>query len=434
MGDDDLVALALRQREAGKPWFELLCGDADLPAALREAGRWLARWQAQLAALPPHDALDTIYREGDVLARFAAAAPGALRESVLANLQALLAAALQIDGGRYATPYALVRALKAGGIPAPGLAVADAVRLLTVHGAKGLEAQVVLLLDTDAQPTKAQTMSVLVDWPGEEAVPRHFIFLASESKVPPSAVDVLAAEQQARQREELNALYVAMTRARRQLVLSSVAPYRGEGAHGNTWWQRLKPGCVAIEAVPAVAPASAVASEITLAVLPAVRVPPADAEASVELVPESEESRIGQAMHRLLEWAPLGARACGAALVRRAAREFALDAAQAARAAQMAERILTGEGAWAWDGLRIDWHGNEVPIAVQGGLRRMDRLVRSREGIWWVLDYKSAARPQAREELLAQLRAYRAAVQAAYPGEAVRAAFLSAQGTVEEIQ
>ena len=50
--------------------------------------------------LPPHDALHTIYQHGDVLARFAAAAPAAQRMAVLANLRALLSAALQHDGGR----------------------------------------------------------------------------------------------------------------------------------------------------------------------------------------------------------------------------------------------------------------------------------------------------------------------------------------------
>ena len=125
--------------------------------------------------MPPHDALDAIFDDGDVLARFVAAAPAPQREAVLSNLQALLAAALQVDGARYATPYALVRALKAGGVPAPTLADADAVRLLTVHGAKGLEAELVLLLDTDAPAPKGQTMSVLLDWPGEAETPQSFI-------------------------------------------------------------------------------------------------------------------------------------------------------------------------------------------------------------------------------------------------------------------
>jgi ATP-dependent helicase/nuclease subunit A len=66
---------------------------------------------------------------------------------------------------------------------------------------------------------------------------------------------------------------------------------------------------------------------------------------------------------------------------------------------------------------------------VGGALRRIDRLVRSRmDGTWWVLDYKSAARPEDDPELRAQLTQYRDAVAAAHPGEPVRAAFLTGTG------
>jgi ATP-dependent helicase/nuclease subunit A len=150
------------------------------------------------------------------------------------------------------------------------------------------------------------------------------------------------------------------------------------------------------------------------------------------------ESLIGQAMHRLLEWTALDAQGWTPAQVQRAAAEFGLDAAQAQQAAAMAQRILLGAGAWAWRADAVDWHGNEVPVTVQGSVRRIDRLVRRKTetnvGEWWVLDYKSATQPQGSHELLAQLRSYRAAVQAASPGEPVRAAFLSAAGTLEEIQ
>jgi ATP-dependent helicase/nuclease subunit A len=139
-------------------------------------------------------------------------------------------------------------------------------------------------------------------------------------------------------------------------------------------------------------------------------------------------------MHRLLEWTALDAKDWNAAQVQRAAAEFGLDAGQTQQAVALARRILQGEGAWAWSGAEVDWQANEVPVTVQGSVRRIDRLVRRRDGCWWVLDYKSAARPQEHEELLAQLRGYRAAVQAASPGVPVRAAFLSALGHVEEIE
>lgn len=432
LSDDALIEIALRQRAHKRPWFELLQQDG-WSAALQGVGARLQRWQQWTASLPPHDALDAIFEDGDVLARFVAAAPATQADGVRAHLQALLSAALQLDGGRYATPYGLVRALRAGGVPAPQAAAADAVQLLTVHGAKGLEADLVLLLDTDAPPQRAQTMGVLLDWPGEEAAPLSFIFLASESRVPPSARAALQREQRERQREELNALYVALTRARQRLVLSSVQPHADSG---RSWWQRLLPGCMplTVEGLSTTSLAGPRGdAPLLLPVLPAVRfeTPRGGAMAQDEDPPEA---RIGKAMHRLLEWTTREAQDWSASQRQRIAVEFGLDATQARQAETLARRILQGEGAWAWSGAEIDWEANEVPVTVQGSVRRIDRLVRRRDGHWWVLDYKSALHPQEQEALLAQLRGYRAAVQAASPGATVRAAFLSASGRLEEIE
>ncbi|MGH8832042.1 MAG: UvrD-helicase domain-containing protein, partial [Polaromonas sp.] len=147
--DASLVQLALLQREKPQPWYGLLQKTELLAPELQGLGAILTRWKGWLDRLPPHDALQSIYDDGDVLARFGAAAPAAQRQAVLANLRALLGVALERDGGRYATPYGFVRALKAGGTLAPATVSSEAVRLLTIHGAKGLEAEAVLLLDTD---------------------------------------------------------------------------------------------------------------------------------------------------------------------------------------------------------------------------------------------------------------------------------------------
>ena len=114
----------------------------------------------------------------------------------------------------------------------------QAVRLLTVHGAKGLEAPLVLLLDTDGEAPKAETMGVLVQWPGEAAYPQRFAFVASESRPSACLAPALAQEQAARQREELNGLYVALTRTQQTLVVSSMQPHSGAA---QSWWQRLEP-------------------------------------------------------------------------------------------------------------------------------------------------------------------------------------------------
>ena len=434
--DEALVQLALRQREhPSSSWFALIQKGEGLPPALVEAGGRLKKWQRWLVTLPPHDAIDAIFHDGDVLAKFGAAVPAAMRQGALANLRGLMSASLEIEGARFATPYALVRALRAGGVRAPSVAAPDAVQLLTVHGAKGLEADTVLMLDCDAAPPRAQTMGVLVEWKGSDSAPTRFVFLASEKTPPACAAALLEEEQRARHREELNGLYVATTRARERLVLSSVRPAR---ANEGSWWTRLESACEPAEADE---PLVALPTETGVASFSMKQMPPAPVAAempavktAVDATVDARAAAFGQAMHRLLEWAVPG-EALPSAHVRAAAREFMLDPQQARGVATLAERIRAGAGAWVWDDRRVDWHGNEVTLVHEGETLRIDRLVRERDsGAWWILDYKSAARPERDATLIAQMQRYRVAVQHAYPGATVRVAFLTGQGELVNLE
>jgi ATP-dependent helicase/nuclease subunit A len=409
----------------------------------------LSQYRDWVRQLPPHDALSAIYEHGDVLARFAQAVPASQRAAVLAQLRDLLTQALAQDGGRFLTAYRLVRALKAGGIPATPTHTPGAVRLLTIHGAKGLEAHTVLMLDTDSGASRPESMGVLVDWPGEAAAPNRFVFLASEKTPPACAAHVLALEQQARALEELNALYVALTRAEQRLVISSHEPHaRGGGA--ASWYQRLQALAALLDAPSAAEVAAAEEGEevFSLPCLPDLNrestiVPKAQgAHGPAEEAPEDDlPARLGLALHRLLQWHPTAAAGdfdwsdTHASAV---AREFALDPDQAQQAMDMARRTVSGDAAWVWDPAQVDHWGNEVELFHQGELLRLDRLVRRRatagEGAaWWVLDFKSAERPERQPELLAQMRRYREAVSVARPGAPLRMAFINPMGQLIEL-
>ena len=441
LADNDLarIATAARSSGHGAKWFDLLrhvafeeADGATLEATLRQYQEWLFR-------LPPHDALQSIYSHGDVLARYAAAAPAPERDHQIAQLRALLAAALQVSGGRYLTAYQLVRALRRQRISAPRQANPEAVQLLTVHGAKGLEADTVVLLDAQAGPPRGKGMGILIDWPGEAASPRKMVFLTSEKELPPSISDLFATDRFEAAREELNALYVAMTRARKRLVLSSVTPH---SQPASSWWSRIEELADAIDA-PAVEHEH---HDANLASFELLDLPPAvgplltnspDAVATSEAASsephDSEASRLGQAMHWLLEHASDTPEGWRQERLAQAMQRFGTSAGQAARAEEIARRILKGEGAWAWSAESVLDHFNEIELIHQGQLLRMDRLVRRRAGAhgpeaWWVLDYKSAARPEVDPQLQAQLARYKLAVETAHPGQIVQAAFLSADG------
>ena len=89
-----------------------------------------------------------------------------------------------------------------------------------------------LAQDAGAEQRKRHTELL----PGDAPAPTQFVFLANGNAPPPSAEDLARQEVDAQAREELNALYVGMTRARERLVLSGVTPHR-QPATG--WWQRI---------------------------------------------------------------------------------------------------------------------------------------------------------------------------------------------------
>jgi ATP-dependent helicase/nuclease subunit A len=445
--DSDLLWLAQRARDAGG-WWPLLVSAAALPsAALQRARPLLQAWADAAQQLPPHDLLDRIVHEGELLPRLAAALPGARRHAGLQAVDALLSTALQLDGGRYATPYGFVRALRRAGtrvrLPAP----ADAIRLLTIHGAKGLEAQAVFVVDADPPARRAETATLLVDWPAEDPAPARVAFVARESAPPPSLTGLLDEERRARAREELNSLYVAMTRARDTLVFSRTAPRVPDP---GAWWARVVQQAEAAAPWPqqvqsfATSPATSPAAEqILLPQLPAWRPAPAVAAPGSATL-ESDSAPLGRAVHRLLEWVarpgqPLPPERWPAAAAS-AARQFGLPAAQTDELLAIAGRILhSPECAVFFDPGRLAWAGNEVPLAFEGEVLRLDRLVAlppdgaASSRTWWVLDYKLAGQPLADPALVAQLQRYRQAVQALQPGEAVCAAFITGSGRLQRI-
>ncbi|MGE0829841.1 MAG: double-strand break repair helicase AddA [Hyphomonadaceae bacterium] len=106
---------------------------------------------------------------------------------------------------------------------------AESVRVMTVHGAKGLEAPVVILPQTTEGPLSKIGADLFITDDGP-------VFSAS-AKEDDAVAAAARAESEARQRgEHLRLLYVAMTRARDRLLVCGAAQGRGEGAaHAESW-------------------------------------------------------------------------------------------------------------------------------------------------------------------------------------------------------
>ncbi|MES2958599.1 MAG: UvrD-helicase domain-containing protein [Pseudomonadota bacterium] len=437
VGDDELLQLSVAARETGGWWPALMQGRVDTPALAR-ARTLFGAWQGAATQLPPHDLLDRIVHEGDLIARIAATVPAEHVPGAIDAVQSLLACALELDGARYATPYNFVRALRRRRVKAVPAARADAVQLLTIHGAKGLEARVVFVMDSEPEAQPGETATLLIDWPVQSARPRRVAFIASESRCPPSLRPLLAIELAARQREEINGLYVAMTRAQERLVFSRTPPHRG--ASTLSWWHRVEASATPWQpAAPAATNAAACSTQLVDLPLDRPARPVGASPASTAMTEDTSAARLGRAVHRMLEWAAATDRPDPDRLAQAAAMEFGVADVGAVRT--LGRRIL-GSAACArfFDPGALSWAGNEVPVAGVGAdgrggpALRIDRLVRTagEAPTWWVLDYKLQGRPQDVPAYREQLAAYRMAVQALQPGEQVRAAFISGQGELIE--
>ena len=459
--DDDLMRLAAAAQAGRQSWWEALMQQREASApdgatALARAAQLLSAWREAARSLPPHDLLTRILREGEARERFVSAVPPSYREQALFHIDALLRHSLEMDAGRDATPYRWVRALRQSVQALPARAQSGAVQLLTIHGAKGLEAEVVFLVDTDPSASRSMSHGLLIDWPEGAAHPHRVAFVRSEATPPPALADALESERQADRREELNALYVALTRARSTLVVSAHEPFRTE-RHAS-WWKRLT-DCPSLASKepwqPMVVPSErgeecegVPPAHIRVLPVYGVAIEPGTSHADVAGGHGDQEDvtrdanveqlkTLGQVVHRGLEWLTTLPRAArdrdriGRA-VQAAAQALQLPPAMWAEAIDRVSTILSQPELRRWlDPEALLWAGNEVALSDGGELLRIDRLVSvatETGATWWVIDYKLGEQPLTMAAYHTQMARYVAAVRRLQPGEPVQGAFITGSG------
>ena len=223
--DEDLIALAPNRRGT---LFTALA-DSSTPSH-REAHATIARWAARAARVTPfafyvellgrdrgrflmerrlgpeaHDAIDEFLRLALGHEREGAPSLGAF----LADVEAL-ESSIKRD------------------MEAPG----DAVRVMTVHAAKGLEAKIVFLPDTCAvpAPTLDPTVFDLHEGSGQSPL---LAWSPRKGDDPPAVEVARTAQRKATMREYRRLLYVALTRAEERLYIAGF--YNTREPPGDCW-------------------------------------------------------------------------------------------------------------------------------------------------------------------------------------------------------
>ncbi|MBB5373492.1 double-strand break repair helicase AddA [Acidocella aromatica] len=381
-----------------------------------------------------------------------------------------LAEALTFAGREPGSLQAFVFALRQTGasIKREAEAGGDEVRMMTVHGAKGLQAPIVIMPDTTTLPKNERRLFWL-DMPQEEvAVP---VFCPRADLRSEAVEDAATAVKEATRQEYNRLLYVALTRAEDELLICGAA---GKNAPPETcWYEAVRRGFALLETreengalvhdCEQVAKPDRVSThaETALAPLPAwlsgaplwqASLPPKEAAKPERIVPsrstEKEAKRViatsplapepeaaqalraaamekGIAVHALLQHlpdlpAPVRAQAALAYL--------ATQPALVSQAEALRDAVLAILEAPALAPLFSPSSRAEVPLAGVVGDKEIggivDRLAVTDEAIW-LADYKTDRAPPADSsgippKYLSQLAAYRAILRQVYPNRPVR--------------
>lgn len=308
------------------------------------------------------------------------------------------------------------------------------VRVMTVHGAKGLEAPIVILPDTAGghESDKKDPLLMLEAGDGHAKVP---LWPVPRVK-PATAVQALKAEQKDIDLAEYRRLlYVAMTRARDELYICG---YRGKREQIETCWYNtvrdaLKPHMTELDsgrwrlgAAPEEMAQIEAAAALPAGELPAwtgreLEQPPAAAGTLPARKRRGAGIERGILIHRILQNLPDLPPEERPAHIEAVVRRAGGDPELAAQLASLLDHPVLG------DILSGDGH-SEASLIVQGPAgperRRLDRLVITPAGIL-VADYKTDREaPESPEncnpEYLMQLAAYRDALRLTQPGMPLR--------------
>ena len=326
------------------------------------------------------------------------------------------------------------------------------IRVMTVHGAKGLEAPIVILPECGKRTIRITDPLIRID-----DTPVWRMPTGQQPQVMRDRVEAMQAAQEA---ESLRLLYVALTRAEKWLIVAA----SGElSKGGGDWWQRVEAGMTAGGATdidtptgrglrlshdiwpdhPTASAQSPTASNATLPDLfaqpapPPVKPPeplsPSDLGGAKALPGDGRDAELatayGTLVHRLLEDLPPVPEPARDAVANAILSSSDVPAEDAQAALTEAQRVLQSPAlAHLFDPGTLA----EVPFVARLGTHTLrgtiDRLIISDAQID-IIDFKSnRVVPQTPDQvpdgLLRQMGAYAHAIAQIYPGRAITCAIL----------
>jgi len=239
--NDDLTFIATQAKSTS--WYESLEDETTRSPLLQHAMTTLSRWRSLSGHLPIHDLLDMLFHEANIIQQYESQVPTHFKHRVSANLNQFLSLALEIESGRYPSLGRFIGKLKhmLQNNDSPDetgdTSIEGAIRILTIHASKGLEAPVVFLADAaDVKKSSKNSYQALIQWPENKNKPSEFLLCPKKDKQPTYVKKLLETNKEKANTEDANLLYVALTRARQALYISGC----GTAKPTSSWYHLIE--------------------------------------------------------------------------------------------------------------------------------------------------------------------------------------------------
>lgn len=450
---DDLYSLAFKRR--GTLWRTLRDRTGEGDDKARAAEDWLGRVLARADYMAPYEFLEYVL-SGEPQGRLRLIAR--LGEEARDPIEELLNQALAYEGANTPSLQGFLSWIEADDVEVKRDAEAahDAVRIMTVHGSKGLQAPIVILADAASAVPKGAKPPLPLDLPGLGPAP---LFFGSSKMLVGPARDAYEAATRAEGEEHMRLLYVALTRAEDRLYVGGALgkrPSKAKSWHGHVADALVALGAESVDDVvwggvlrhangapaPVAEPAKAKPRAATAIPAWALTMPPEEERPPRPLAPSAPQdddppepppgpalraaARRGQVLHQLFERiggvAPENRAAAMRAWLRRNALDLDADAIAIEVAGALADPAL---GPWfAADAYAEAPLSAVVEDVVITGT--IDRLIVG-EDVVRALDFKTGRNPPSDlagvpSPHLRQMRAYRDALARIFPGRRIEIA------------
>ena len=235
IGLDEDTLFALAHGRSGSLWVELARVAADAPGLCRDVMEQLAEWRRRADFAGPHAFFARILGPERGRLKFMGRL-GAEAEDVLDEF---LAQALAFERSHVPSLESFLAWLETSAteIRRDTDTVRDEVRVMTVHGAKGLEADIVFLVDGGMAPVHASHDPRIVALDDDRDADASPLVWMRRLKDMPAVVKArIETLRDAAYEEYLRLLYVAMTRARDRLYVCGT---RKKQATNRRGWHEL---------------------------------------------------------------------------------------------------------------------------------------------------------------------------------------------------